>query len=224
MAIENTNDNLGEEVDVDDSVNETDSVDEDAGAEGKNQEGGNNNNTVKNNAQNKTFTQEQVNKMMTREKRQGRNAVYRELGIDPKDTKTIELLQSILKNSNNQNTTEEDNRVAEAEHRAIVAETKAQALQMGAQPNFVDDIVTLAMNKIKDDEDADAATVIGEIKTKYPAMFEKVQEEDKKKSGKAGTGSAIDSKTKPSSNKGSFGQRLAQQRKSNNARKNSFWS
>lgn len=222
MAIENTNNNLGEDTNVDTNVDDVDSVN-DNGSEDDTQDDGKNNN-VNNNTPGKTFTQEQVNKMMTREKRQGRNAVYRELGIDPKDTKTIELLQSILKNSNNQNTTEEDNRVAEAEHRAIVAETKAQALQMGAQPNFVDDIVTLAMNKIKDDEDADAATVIGEIKTKYPAMFEKVQEEDKKKSGKAGTGSAIDSKTKPSSDKGSFGQRLAQQRKSNNARKNSFWS
>lgn len=42
---------------------------------------GNNGNVVKEQA--KTFTQEQVNRMMAREKNQGRAAALKELGIDP---------------------------------------------------------------------------------------------------------------------------------------------
>lgn len=220
MNIENVNNNLNVDDDAnDDTLDEGVVINDGGNPEVNKQDDGQNNN-----AQSKTFTQEQVNKMMTREKRQGRNAVYRELGIDPKDTKTIELLQSILKNNSQNKDSADDGKVAEAEHRALIAETKAQALQMGAQPNYVDDIVTLAMSKIKDDE-SDAAAVIGEIKTKYPAMFEQVEEEDKKKSGKAGTGSSVDAKG--GSNKktsGSLGQRLAQQRKGNNNNKNSFWA
>lgn len=44
----------------------------------------------------KTFTQEQVNKMMTREKNQGRNAVYKELGINPKDSKSIAMVKALI--------------------------------------------------------------------------------------------------------------------------------
>ena len=44
----------------------------------------------------KTFTQEQVTKMMTREKNQGRNAALKELGIDPKDTKTVKMIQAFI--------------------------------------------------------------------------------------------------------------------------------
>lgn len=223
MAIENVNNNannLSVNDDLnDDVVDDGAVVDDGSGSEVNRQDDGQNNNN-----QNKTFTQEQVNKMMTREKRQGRNAVYRELGIDPKDTRIIELLKSVLKNNLQSQEGNDDNKIAEAEQRALVAETKAQALQMGAQSNYVDDIVTLAMNKIKDDE-SDAAAVIGEIKTKYPAMFEQVAEEDKKKSAKAGTGSSVDAKGGSSKKtSGSLGQRLAQQRKGNNNNKNSFWA
>lgn len=222
MAIENVNNNannLNVNDDPNDDVLDEGAVDDGSGSEVNKQDDGQNNNN-----QNKTFTQEQVNKMMTREKRQGRNAVYRELGIDPKDTRIIELLKSVLKNNSQSQEGNDDNKIAEAEQRALVAETKAQALQMGAQSNYVDDIVTLAMNKIKDDE-SDAAAVIGEIKTKYPAMFEQVAEEDKKKSAKAGTGSSVDAKSgSGKKTSGSLGQRLAQQRKGNNNNKNSFWA
>ena len=44
----------------------------------------------------KTFSQSQVNRMMTREKNQGRNAVLRELGIDPKDKNAIAAVKALI--------------------------------------------------------------------------------------------------------------------------------
>ena len=44
----------------------------------------------------KTFTQEQINAMMTREKNQGRNAILKELGIDPKDTKMVAMVKALI--------------------------------------------------------------------------------------------------------------------------------
>lgn len=176
----------------------------------------------------KSYTQKELNRMMTREKKQGRNVALRELGIDPKDTKTISLLQSILKGTkgDQQDASTDDQKVAEAEERALIAEIKAEAMKQGAQSNFVDDIVTLVMNKMKT-EDADMSTVIGEFKTKYSAWFEKADDEnDQNKIGKKGTGSSVKSKSVNDQNKemDNLGKRLAAQRKSQNSSKKSFWS
>lgn len=175
----------------------------------------------------RTFTQDEVTRMMTREKKQGRNAVLRELGIDPKDTKTISLLQSVMK-SKSGGQSEDDGRMAELEHRTLVAEAKAEAMQQGAQPEFVDDIVTLALNKAE--EDSDVSTLVGEVKTKYPIWFGKQSEEDDGKKGTGagkvgakGTGSSVKSKAASKKEEQNIGARLAAQRKSRNTGKKSFW-
>lgn len=200
------------------------------GAEDGSNNDGDSSDGSENKEETKSFTQKQLNKMMTREKNQGRNAALRELGIDPKDKKTIALLQSILKGTGNGQQSEgaNDQQLAEANKRALVAEIKAEAMKQNAQVNFVDDIVTLVMSKMEADEESDMSTLIGEFKTKYPAWFEKVTEESKKESaGQRGTGSS----TKGASAKGgkggdsdNLGKRLAAQRKSQNSNKKSFWS
>lgn len=179
----------------------------------------------------KSYTQKQLNKMMTREKNQGRAAALRELGIDPKDKKTISLLQSILKGagSGQQSEGANDQQVAEANKRALVAEIKAEAMKQGFQPNYVDDVVTLVMSKMEADEDSDMSTLIGEFKTKYPSWAEKVNEEEKKKesAGQRGTGSSTKSNSAnggKGEDAGNLGKRLAAQRKSHNPNKKSFWS
>lgn len=200
------------------------------GAEDGSSNDGDSSDDSENKGETKSFTQKQLNKMMTREKNQGRNAALRELGIDPKDKKTIALLQSILKGTGNGQQSEgaNDQQLAEANKRALVAEIKAEAMKQNAQVNFVDDIVTLVMSKMEADEESDMSTLIGGFKTKYPAWFEKATEEDKKESaGQRGTGSS----TKGASAKGgkggdsdNLGKRLAAQRKSQNSNKKSFWS
>lgn len=164
----------------------------------------------------KTFTQEQVTRMMTREKNQGRNAALKELGIDPKDTKTVKMIQAFIasQKSGEEDTpavdTEAQQKIQEATERALKAECKAEAMALGAKKEFVDDVVVLAMAKY--DEDADFKTLIGEIKTKYKTFFDGESEEEKP-TGKKGTGSALKTgkKGKTEETK-SLGSRLAAQR------------
>lgn len=179
----------------------------------------------------KTFSQDDVTRMMTREKQQGRNAVFNELGIDPNDTKTIEMVKAIMAAQKQ----DEEPPVApsadliEAQHRADVAEAKAEAMMLGAQPKFVDDIVTLATAKLQDSDETDFKTVVSQIKEKYPVWFgEGGSDDDSKNSvGSRGTGSSIGSNAGAKKDAGagelSLGQRLAASKKLSKPSK-SFWS
>ena len=183
-------------------------------------------------ASGKTFTQDQVTKMMTKEKNQGRAAVLKELGIDPKDTKMVAMVKAMIDSQktddekNAEKQSEEAAKIAEANQRALVAEAKAEAMQLGVKTQFVEDAVTLALAKMT--EDADLKTLIGELKTKYPVWFGESDESDDKadkrgKAGQKGTGSSVksDKGKKEDEDKG-LGARLAAQRKSS-AAKTSYW-
>lgn len=181
----------------------------------------------------KTFTQDQVNRMMTREKNQGRNAVYKELGIDPKDTKTVVQFKAFIESqkTEEQKAAEKESadkaKQAESEHRVAVAEAKAEAMMMGVKPQYVEDAVTLVLAKLG--EDTDVKTLLGELKTKYPIWFGESDDEDDKgakgKTGQKGTGSSVKQAEKGGkkgeAEKG-LGARLAAQRKSG-AKKSSYW-
>ena len=182
----------------------------------------------------KTFTQDQVNRMMTREKNQGRNAVYKELGIDPKDTKAIAMVKALIDSQKTdeqkaaEKESENQTKMNEAEHRAQVAEAKAEAMMLGVKVQYVDDIVTLALAKMT--EDSDLKTIIGEFKTKYPVWFGESEDDDKDekdkekgKTGQKGTGSSVKNsdKEKKGEEKG-LGARLAAQRRGT-GKKSSYW-
>lgn len=184
----------------------------------------------------KTFSQAQVNKMMTREKNQGRNSAYKELGIDPKDSKAIAMVKALIESqkTDEQKAAEKDaeaqNKTREAEQRAQIAEAKAEAMMLGVKSQYVDDVVTLALAKMT--EDSDLKTIIGEFKTKYPVWFGESDDKDDKdnkdkgakdkKTGQKGTGSTVKSsdKEKDKESKG-LGARLAAQRKT--GKKSSYW-
>lgn len=181
----------------------------------------------------KIFNQDQVNKMMAREKNQGRNSAYKELGIDPKDSKAIAMVKSLIESqkTEEQKQAEKDaeaqTKAREAEMRAQVAEAKAEAMILGVKSQFVDDVVTLALAKMT--EDSDLKTIIGEFKTKYPIWFGETEDskdggKGKTDTGKKGTGSSVKSSEKEKKgeeNKG-LGARLAAQRKTS-GKKASYW-
>nr|DAZ27120.1 MAG TPA: Major capsid protein [Caudoviricetes sp.] len=208
---------------VDDNVGNDDGA-SNAGVDGSNGE--------------KTFTQDDVNRMMAREKKQGRNSVYNELGIDPNDTDSIELVKSFMsakKQSGRSGSTNDDasaasqadgEKVAELEHRAKIAEAKAEAMMLGVKSQFVDDVVTLAAAHLAEQgENAEFKTVIGELKSKYPLWFG-TDKDDDNAAGKSGTGSSInpDSGSNGSKKEDGIGKRLAAQRKpSGNGKKFSYW-
>lgn len=186
----------------------------------------------------KTFTQEQVNRMMAREKKQGRSAAFQELGINPEDAKMMQMFKAFVESmkTDEQKAQEQQAQAnaatAAAEQRAMIAEAKAEAMQLGAQAQYVDDVVTLAISKMSDG--ADLKTVVGELKTKYPIWFAESGADDgagdtgstggQQATGQKGTGSSLKGSDK---NKGGeqatgLGKRLAAQRKAT-APKKSFW-
>lgn len=197
----------------------------------------------------KTFTQDQVNKMMAREKHQGANSVYKELGIDPKDTKAIGLVKALIasQKTDEQKAAEQTKALVEAQNKAALSEAKAEAMMMGVQPQFVDDAVTLAMAKMKNEDGSDIKTVLGELKAKYPVWFGKAAgqddddsddkkggksgakdkgktKEEKKTVGQRGTGSTVKTNTsKEEKEEKSLGARLAAKRRTQSQHK-SLWS
>lgn len=175
----------------------------------------------------KLFTQKEVNRFTAREKEQGRNSVYKALGLDPKDKKTIEAVKSFIESQkteeqkNAEREAENNTKLLELEQRAKLAEAKAEIMALGVKGQFVDDAVTLALAKVNDDNDL--KTVISSFKDKYPIWF-KPSEEDKGSVGQRGTGSSVNNskETNDGKHKNGLGARLATQRRGNH-KKSSYW-
>lgn len=234
MAEETKNNLTDEEIEENEDIEDQDDNKDDSGKSGKDDKPGKDKGGDDKGKSGKTFTQEQVNKMMTREKNQGRSAALKELGIDPKDSKMVAMVKALIESqkTDEQKAAEKDaeaqNKMNEAEQRAQTAEAKAEAMMLGVKTQYVDDVVTLALAKMT--EDSDLKTIIGEFKTKYPVWFGESEDDDKGdkdkgkgKTGQKGTGSSVKSadKTKRNEEKG-LGARLAAQRRGT-GKKSSYW-
>lgn len=168
------------------------------------------------------FTQSDVSRMMAREKQQGRSAVYNELGIDPNDTKAINTIKAIFAavKQDEEPPVAPSAEVIEAQNRATIAEAKAEAMMLGANSKYVDDIVTLATARIRETGNDDYKAVVGEIKTKYPVWFGKDGSDGSV--GSRGTGTSVSASSQMrQSGQGSLGKRLADARRP--AAKRSPW-
>lgn len=234
MAEETKNNLTDEEIEENEDIEDQDDNKDDSGKSGKDDKSGNDKGGDDKDKSGKTFTQEQVSKMMTREKNQGRNAALRELGIDPKDSKMIAMVKALIESqkTDEQKAAEKDAenqaKMNEAERRAQVAEAKAEAMMLGVKTQYVEDVVTLALAKMT--EDSDLKTIIGEFKTKYPVWFGESEDDEKGgkdkgkgKTGQKGTGSSIKaSKEDKGKEEKSLGARLAAQRRGT-GKKSSYW-
>lgn len=184
----------------------------------------------------KTFTQAEVNKMMAREKHQGVNSVYNELGIKPGDKKMLSAIKEYLasQKSDEQKALEAEaakaSEIAKANERAAIAEAKAEAMMIGVQTQFVEDATTLALAKVAAEDGTDIKTALGELKTKYPIWFGATKDEsedDKKDTGKSkvgqkGTGSSVKASEKDKGGaEKSLGARLAA--KKHGTAKSTYW-
>ena len=236
MAEEIKNNSTEEEIEEDEDVEDQTNDKGDSGRSDKDDKSGKDKDgDDKGSKSGKTFTQEQVNKMMTREKNQGRSAALKELGIDPKDSKMVAMVKALIESqkTDEQKAAEKDaenqTKMNEAEQRAQVAEAKAEAMMLGVKTQYVDDVVTLALAKMT--EDSDLKTIIGEFKTKYPVWFGESEDDDKGgedkekgKTGQKGTGSSVKT-SKEDKGKGEekgLGARLAAQRRGT-GKKSSYW-
>ena len=164
----------------------------------------------------KTFTQEEVNRLMKAEKESAKKALLKELGVeDAKSAKEgLAKYKEILDKDKTDAQKAQDDLAAEtkakaeAEKRALLAEAKVEVLSAGCKPEYLDDVITLAMTKVSDDKDL--AAVVKEMKedTKYSAFFG----EGGSGSGDKGTGGGSGFKRKGDPDKkGSLGARLGAQ-------------
>jgi len=184
----------------------------------------------------KTFTQAEVSKLMAKEKKQGRTAILRELGIDPKDKNAVENLKNLVKQGGqvptptgeqqttpasdietNRKLNEISQKLQEAERREFLTNVKAEILQSGIQPTFLDDATTLILSKQSDD-DFDVKESLESLKTKHPAWFATAQPH-----GTKGTGNPINPGRDNNDKPDDLGERLAAQ-KTNSAVKKSHWA
>ena len=160
-------------------------------------------------AQGKTFTQEEVNTMMAAEKRQGKNSVLKELGLNPEDKDALKNLKTLLDGQKTDTQRLTDNLKAEteaksaAEARALIAERKLMVLTSGCLPDFVEEVTALATAKTSDAVPFE--TALKQVREKCAAFF------GEQGNGGSGTGQGQGHKRTPGNGgAGGLGARLAQ--------------
>ena len=165
----------------------------------------------------KTYTQAQVNVMLANEKRQGKQAILRALGIKDVNEGKSKMQQQ---QQTNQQQLDEENQAAQllsnarqaqinAEARAQAAERKLSVLKAGVRPEFVDDVVYIATGKATDAEDFEA--VVTTMKETHSFYF--VQDNNSNQNNNGTGGNANFKKQQQQQEQaGALGKRLAEQR------------
>lgn len=156
--------------------------------------------------QEKTFTQAELNQVAAREKKQGRAAIMRELGLDPEDKDAVKRVKDLLdKNKTDAEKASDAVKTATeaqqaAEQRATAAENKLKIVSAGCRAEYVDDVSVLVGAKVSDGTDFD--TALNAVKKKCPTWFGT--------SADTGTGHGTGHKKSSEDGVGSLGKRLAQ--------------
>lgn len=129
-------------------------------------------------------------------------SIYEQFGMNE------EQIKELIKAKKEKDEAEKDNatKLAEAIAEKAKSDAKVNAMMLGAKPECVDDVISLAMTK--QNEGKDFKNVISEIKKKYPNMFTDGSDNQ----GKKGTGSAFGNKGKNDNKSESLGQRLGKKK------------
>lgn len=173
----------------------------------------------------KTYTNAELQKMMAKEKKQGKSAgkteLLKELGIENLDEfkanlenfKKYQESQKSEAEKANEKITKATNDKTAAEKRAEIAEAKVEAMKNGVNPKYVDDVITLALAKKQDGEDL--SDVIEGMKETHKIFF---QDDE----GEKGTGSNINGKKSTSKTEG-LGTELGKKKAEARAVKSSYF-
>lgn len=186
-------------------------------------EGGQQNTQGNQQQEGKSYTQEQLNAMMANEKRTARQAILKELGLEYKDDKDFKTQMATIKKTLDAGKTQqqldaEAKKAAEAARdeanaKATQLEMKVVALSAGVNPDYVDDIITLAAPKVT--EEKPITKVLEELKTKYPTLFGETQKN-------TGTGGSTRGSNRKSTDEEGLGARLAKAHKTSGGKSSYF--
>ena len=175
----------------------------------------------------KTFTQEDLNRIAAQEKRQGASSILKALGFESEE-KAKEYLEAKRKEDDEKKDDLQKAKDAEAaantakaaaEAKAALLEKRFKVVSMGVSADKADDIVTLATAKAVDGKTFEDA--VEDLKKTYPELFKGKQEE------RRGTGSGGNPpRGKNTGDDDSIGKRLAEKRKTSKSqnKKNSYFS
>lgn len=181
----------------------------------------------------KTFTQEDLNRVGKQEKESGRKAAIKALGFE--DEKTAKAEMEAYKAWKDSQKTEQEKqtealnnantKASQAEERALRAEAKVAALTLGASPEGLDDLITLALTKVTDDKDL--VTVMTEMQGSktFSSFFVKTENDEENQKGK-GTGSKTGTHSNGSNGgaSNSLAARLAAKGTSSDGKKSSYFT
>lgn len=140
-----------------------------------------------------SVSQDELSRMMAKEKKEGRAAILRELGINTDDAKTNKDIMEKFRTWQESQKTELDKaneklgtlEAVQKENMMLTA--KVKALSLGAKPDALDDLIALATAKV--DEDNSIESILEGLKSKYP-MFYTVSSTDENNNRNSGTGRA----------------------------------
>ena len=172
----------------------------------------------------KTFTQEEVNRIVASEKHKNQNSVYKDLGFEDSETaKAFIEKYKAQEESEKDELTKAQEKAAELEaqkeaeaEKTKMVEYKFKVVEEGCDPKNAADIVTLVVSKMSDDKDFDDA--FEDVKKAYPSMFES----SNSSGGGTGSGGNPPRPNKKGGETSGLGKRLAEQRK-NGSKKTSFF-
>lgn len=184
------------------------------GSEGSGAEGGQDGQGGTEGSGTKTFTQDEVNAIGTREKNQGKNSILKLFGLADEKTAKTEA-EEFKKWKESKMTEDEKNQKAikdaqdsasESEKRAIAAENKLTALTAGIASDSLDDALAIALLKVTEDKTLEQVFADMKKEPRYSGFF-------KEGSSTGGTGSSADHRN--GGNNGgteNFGKKLAEKR------------
>lgn len=157
----------------------------------------------------KTFTQAEINVMMSKEKKQARTALLKELGLEG-DSTDIKTLISTFKTDQDSKKTDlqkKDDEIKrlgtekeEGNKKTSYLEAKFAAIEAGANTEYVEDVLAIALSKVTETKDLKA--VLEEMKKKYTTFF---TAGDNKRNG---TGNSLNDKNKSDGKVEGLGERL----------------
>jgi hypothetical protein len=175
----------------------------------------------------KKFTQDDMTKVATREKKQGRKSAFKEMGFKDEAEAKSQLdafreWQKSQLSEDEKHQQEIDNAntaTSEAEKRAQEAEEKLAVVIAGVRKDSIDDVLAIARVKVTDEKSLDDVLAGMKKEDRYKSFFES---EDSGLSG--GTGSGLSHK-KGSNKKDNIGARLAKAQMGNsNNKKSSYFN
>lgn len=170
----------------------------------------------------KTFTQEDLNRIAAQEKRQGVASVLKALGFEKEDDAKafVEKYREVEDNKKDDLTKvqeqleTEKKAKEEAERKADLIEKKLKVASLGVAADKIEDVVTLALAKVTDSKDFE--TALEDLKTSYSMLFE-----GGASAGSHGTGGTGNPpRSGKSGIEGGIGKRLAEQKKQSYAQTN----